>query len=89
MKIDGKFDYDNNINDSRITNLVSFLNTFGTVNYKIGDNWLSQKMNTERVKPKNGKDSAIYIEVPNELKNATEINFTFNIRNLTYKYILK
>lgn len=89
MKIDGKFDYDDNINDSRITNLVSFLNTFGTVNYKIGDNWLSQKMNTERVKPKNGKDSAIYIEVPNELKNATEINFTFNIRNLTYKYILK
>ncbi len=89
MKIDGQFSYDSNINDSRITNLTSFLNTFGTINYKINDNWLSQRIDTERIKPNVGTDSAIYIEIPLEVSNATEINLTFNIRNLTYKYILK
>ena len=89
MKINGEFSFDSNINDERITNLTSFLNTFGTINYKVGENWLSQDVNSQRIKPKTGYDSAIYIEIPNDVKNASEINLAFNIRNLTYKYILK
>ena len=90
MKIDADFDIDKNVNDLQITTFSSFLNTFGTINYKIGDNWLSKKISTQVIKPKVGHDDVhYYIEVPNDVKNASEINFTFKIRNRVYKYILK
>ena len=89
MKVDGSFSIDENLNSTEITNFNTFLNTFSTLNYKIGDVWKSQKLYTQNIKPKVGGDSGMYIEVPYEIKNATEINLTFNIRNLTYKYILK
>ena len=90
MKINADFSIDQNINSSEISTFVSFLNTFGTINYKVNDNWLSTKINTQSVKPKVAKDNNnYYIEVPSEVKNASEINFTFKIRNYTYKYVLK
>lgn len=90
MKIDADFDIDKNVYDSQITTFSSFLNTFGTINYKIGENWLSKKISTQVIKPKVGRDDAhYYIEVPNDIKNASEINFTFKIRNSVYKYVLK
>ena len=89
MKVSGKFSIDNNINSNKITNLNTFLNTFSTLNYKIGNTWKSQKLYTQDIKPKVAKDSGIYIEVPYEIKDAKEMYLTFNIRNYVYKYILK
>ena len=90
MKINADFSIDQNINSSEISTFVSFLNTFGTINYKVNDNWSSTKINTQSVKPKVAKDNNnYYIEVPSEVKNASEINFTFKIRNYIYKYVLK
>lgn len=90
MKIEGEFSVDKNINDSHITNFDSFLNTFATINYKIGDNWVSEKFSTQLIKPKVAKNmSDYYIEVPREIKDAKEIYLIFNVRNYVYKYVLK
>ena len=90
MKINGNFSIDTNINNEEITSFTSFLNTFATINYKTGETWNSKKINTQSVKPKVSKvSSGFYVEVPLEVMNASKINFTFKVRNYTYKYILK
>lgn len=90
MKINADFSIDQNVNSSEVSTFTSFLNTFGTINYKVNDSWLSTKISTQTVKPKVAKDNEnYYIEVPSEVKNASEINFTFKIRNYTYRYVLK
>ena len=90
MKMDVDFSVDKNVNGSQITTFTGFLNTFATINYKIDDKWLSQKISTQVVKPKVGRDDAhYYIEVPSDVKKASEINFTFKIRDKVYKYVLK
>lgn len=89
MKIDGEFEEDTAANIEGVGNLYYFLNKFGTIHYKIGDNWYSHKIDSQLVKPKTGKDQAYYIEVNRDVKNASEIYFTFNIRDYNYKYTIK
>ena len=90
MRINGYFTIDDNVNNNEIISLESFMNTFATINYKVNESWYSQRINTQSVKPKVGVDNTnYYIEVPLEVANASEINFTFKIRNDTYKYVLK
>ena len=89
MKINGDFEEDTAANIENVENLYYFLNKFGTIHYKIGDTWYSHKIESQIVKPKTGKDQAYYIEVNRDVKNASEIYFTFNIRGYTYKYTIK
>lgn len=90
MRVNGYFTLDDSLNSSEINSLQTFLNTFATINYKVGDVWYSNSINTQTVKPKAGVDNSnYYIEVPLDVVNASEINFTFNIRNYSYKYVLK
>lgn len=89
MKINCEFSIDKNINNSQITTLDSFLNTFATISYKIDENWVTKKFNTQSIKPKVSKTSDYFIEVPQEIRNASEIYLNFNIRGYNYKYILK
>ena len=89
MKIDGEFTIDKNLNDSQITTFNSFFNTFATINYKIDEKLVSKKINTQSIKPKVSKTSDYFIEVPQEIRNASEIYLNFNIRGYNYKYILK
>ena len=89
MRINGYFIADNDLND-QISSLESFLNTFAVINYKIGDTWYSKDIETQTVRPRAGTDNTnYYIEVPLDVVNANEINITFKIRNVTYKYVLK
>ena len=89
IKMNASINIDTNVNSSEISSFVNFLNTFGTINYKINDEWKAQKINTQNVKPRVAKDNNYYIEVPSEVKSASEIYLTFKVRNYTYKYILK
>lgn len=89
MKVSGEIIFDKNNNIKDINDLRTFLNNFGTINYKINDVWQSKKINSKAIKPRVAKTSDYYIEVPYELKDASEINFTFNVRNQSYKYVLK
>ena len=90
IKVDGELNIDRNTNSTEIASLVDFLNTFGTIYYKIGDSWNNRRISTQNIVPKVSEDlSHYYIEVPSDVKDASEINLTFNIRNQIYKYILK
>lgn len=82
MKINGEFNSDNN----QIDDVISFMNTFGVVNYKINDIWKSVKINSSSF---NSNFDGFYLEVPYDIKDASKISFTFNVRNLSYKYVLK
>lgn len=81
MKINGDIDINDNYT---ITNLTDFMNTFASINYQINGVWKTEKINTQEI-----KSNDYYIEVPYEIKDATNINFIFKIRNYSYKYILK
>ena len=90
IKVDGELNIDRNTNSTEIASLVDFLNTFGTIYYKIGDSWNNRRISTQNIKPKVSNDSSYYyIEVPSDVKNASEIYLTFNIRNQVYNYALK
>ena len=90
MKIDADFSVDGNVNSTQITSFNDFLNTFATINYKLGSGWMSKRINTQSIKPKVSNNfSHYYIEVPNDVKNASEIYLSFNVRNQVYNYVLK
>lgn len=89
MSINADFSLDKNINVTDIYDLRTLFNTFGTINYKINDNNYSKKINSEQVKPKSAKTNNVFIEVPYEIKDASEISISLKIRNKSYKYILK
>ena len=90
MKINADFNLDKNVNISSLKTFADFLNSFATINYKLNGVWTSQKINTQNIKPRvNQSSSSYYVEVPRDVKNATEINFSLKIRNNVYKYILK
>ena len=90
MKLKADFTIDKNINSNQITSFNDFLNTFASINYRINNTWFSKNISTQSILPKVSTDrSNYYIEVPNDVKQASEINLTFNVRGNTYKYILK
>ena len=71
-------------------NLYYFLNSFGTIYYKIGDKWYNHKIDSKLVRPKMKTEQGIYyIEVNKDVEKASNIYFTFTIRNFTYEYVLK
>ena len=82
MQINGEFNSDN----SQINDVISFMNTYGVINYKINDIWKSVKINSSSF---NSNFDGFYLEVPYDIKDASKISFTFNVRNLSYKYVLK
>ena len=89
MRINGNMTIDKNINNSDIYDLRSFLNTYGVIYYKVDDEWQKSRINSSLVKPKTAKTNDYFIEVPYEVKDASEIYFSFKIRNQNYKYTLK
>lgn len=89
MKISGNISIDKNINVDGVYDFKTFLNTFGTINYKINDNMVSKKIKSENIKPKAAKTDDYFIEVPLEAKDASEVYLLFKIRNQNYKYTLK
>ena len=89
MKINGQTTIDQNNNIDSVYDLRTLLNEFGTINYKINDNWVSKKIDSKQIKTSSAQIDADYIEVPYEIKNASKINLSIDIRNQHYKYTLK
>ena len=89
MKVDGTFEEDETMNLEDVDDIYYFLNKYATINYKINNNWYEHKINSKLVKPKIGNDNYYYIEVNKDIEKATSIYLRFNVRNYTYKYILK
>ena len=67
-----------------LTNNSNFINLFGTLNYKINNQDKSVSLLVKdlgKIKTNN-----VYIEIPDEIKNATDIYLTISIR--TKKYVI-
>lgn len=89
MRISGSFKLDKSINNSSITNFESFMNSFCVIHYKLDGSWYKKNINSENIKPVVAKTNDYFIEIPLEAKDASELYFTFEIRNQIYKYSLK
>ena len=89
MKISGEINIEKGINNSSIYDLRTFLNSFGVIHYKINNEWKKSYFNSSLVKPRVASTNDYYIEVPYDVKDSSELYFTFKIRNKSYKYVLK
>ncbi len=91
LKIDGNLSLDENANLSSITDMYSFLNNFATIYYVEEDGLLEKhKISSQVIKPRYKKsDNNVYIEVDKKVEKASQIYFVFNVRNYTYRYVLK
>lgn len=85
MKLDASYGTDSD----EITDLVTFLNTFGTINYTWHNEHRTKKISTQVITPKTASSQFYYIEVPTDLSEAGQIEIEFKVRNYTYKYTLK
>lgn len=89
MKISGKFGVDKTLDNTAIYDMRTFLNKYGVIHYKIDDKWNKRRISSQIVAPTASKTDDIFIEIPLEVNNASEIYFTFEIYNQIYKYSLK
>lgn len=89
MKVSGNVMIDQTNNLENITDFRTLLNSYGYIEYLIGDTWKSKKISSELIKPKNSITNDYFIEIPYEVKDAKNININLKIRNQNYKYVLK
>lgn len=90
MKFVGTLNVDETVNIPDLNSFRNVMNSYGTIHYKVGDVWKSEKIESSNVKPSSTVEAnTYYIEVPSETKNASEIYLTFDIRGSIYKYNLK
>ena len=76
--------------DNKLKDFYSLLTTYGKIEYKINDVIKYQKYNIENiVSLKGSKNGIIYLGVNNEIENATEVSFVFNLRGRKYYYKVK
>lgn len=86
LKISGNL----NGNINGVIDLYDFIYKFGELHYTIDGIDKVQLIDLAEVNSKHSNtDGTYYIEVVDEVKNATNISFWFKIRNKVYKYILK
>ena len=72
-----------------LSNFYNLLEKFGDIYYKKDDHWEIQDDDFEQIVSNRGSNYYLYIGVNNEIKDASNIKFVFNIRGIKYEYILK
>lgn len=85
LMVDGKIE-GNNI--TGVYNLYNFIKKFGKIEYEI-DGKLKKTSVFGKVSPEHNTENMYYLEVLEELENASKISIKFYIRNKSYEYILK
>ena len=78
-----KFDVD----DAEIENFINFVHNYGKVRYKIDDT--VKEVNADRIINRDYRGSHVYIVVPEEIKNASNIDLVFTVRTYQHIYHLK
>lgn len=86
LKLEGNIIFENKIDN--VTNLYSYINAFGTLEYTLDGNKIEQK-NINQVMFAKLKDNNTYIEVSKDLLNASDIKLVFKVKNNEYAYILR
>lgn len=79
-----------NKGELNIIDFYKLFSTFGTIKYKIGDNWYIQKKDFEELKSKKvSSKNNVYVGVNSKIMNAESIIILFEIRGNTYEYKIK
>lgn len=89
LKIKGKFNLDSTISNDQLNDMYSFIDNFVNITYVLNDKYKHYITSYVNLTPNNDIEGNTYIEVPEELKTATNIELVIVIRNKTYKYILR
>lgn len=88
LKIEGNLEYEENIN--KISTLYDFIEKYATIEYTYNGTTYSETSDFNQIMLyRTNENNIFYIEVNKEVLNAEKINLLFNIRNNTYKYILR
>lgn len=89
LKIESEIDF-NKQTIKNFNDLSDFIENYGTIKYKIGNETKEMKTKIIEVLPTKTKTKGVhYFEVYEEIKDATEISLILNIRNRTYQYKIK
>ena len=88
LKIEGNIEFKDSIN--KISNVYDFIEKYATIEYTYnGVTYTETNDFNEIVPSRTSEKNIFYIEVNKDILNAEKINLSFNIRNNTYKYILR
>lgn len=90
LKLNTKFQVDTNYMNEKYRDVYNFLNVFAEINYIVDGHSRTFNGNLKRVVPnkvETGDD--LYLEIPEEVKNATQIKMVLNFRNQEYEYTIK
>ena len=88
LRIRGTLEKETSI--SGVYDLYDFIENFGILSYTIDGEKKYQNIQFKEVTSKRLREENIYyIEILEEVKNASNISFIFTIRNKNYEYILK
>lgn len=89
MKLTRGFTFDESSSMNKL-NFVELLSNFGSIEYTINGTEKTYSGPIREVTTKKVVDNSVtYLEVPEEVKDATKIQFSIKIRNKVYKYIVK
>lgn len=90
LKITGTLKIDEKISISGVSNLLEFINMFGSLRYQINGTIKEEKINSEVVKAKmKNENNVYYVEIPRESLNANKISLVFKVRGNNYIYTIK
>lgn len=89
IRIKYNYNYDNDSVMSKFSSINQIIKYFSTLSYTI-DGKIKTFYPISLISPtKTSKSDYLYLDVPQEVNNASEIYLTFNIRNYSYIYQIK
>lgn len=90
IKLTGKLNMDENVKLTNVFDLYDFIYYFGSLEYEIDGKIKKQPIKFKEVVSKRVKQKdTYYLEVLEEVKDATKINLVLKVRGQEYKYSLK
>lgn len=90
LKLNLNYKLDNHYINSHYKDPYNFISKFATVEYVINNKKKTHPIALKKVTPKVAKTgNDLYIEVLKEVKNASNIDLVFKIRNQEYRYKIK
>jgi hypothetical protein len=89
LKIKGKFNLDSTISNPELNDMYNFIDKFINITYVVNGKYKYYNTPLVNLTPNNDIEGNTYIEVLEELKNASNIRVTITVRNKVYQYILR
>ncbi len=89
LKLTGTLKFDDKVSAKKINSIGEFLKAYGKLKYKINGEEKIMSVAFKEVKPKKTVSNSTYLEVYEEIKDASEITLIITVRNRVYNYKIK